>query len=230
MKNSHILRSRIAQARLAKPLTLHPRFDDLYPEYLFRTYCIAESSVPLMQAALAELELFTQPRQLTRAFSSYLTRHIKEEARHDQWLLEDLQVLGHEPAQIRARPAPLSIARGVGAQYYWIRHAHPVALLGYMAVLEGSFPGQSTIEETIHHSRHPRQAFRTFLYHAKLDPEHSQEVFELLDRLPLKEDLLRLLDTSFLATLTLLSDNARELLRGLKGRRAAADPGQQLLD
>ena len=33
----------------------------------------------------------------------------------------------------------------VGAQYYWIRHVHPVALLGYVMLLEGYPPSAGTV-------------------------------------------------------------------------------------
>jgi len=57
---------------------------------------------------------------------------------------------------VHRRPAP--VARGgagrrgsarVGAQYYWIHHFHPVALLGYIAVLEGRPPSPTLVEELI---------------------------------------------------------------------------------
>jgi hypothetical protein len=41
-----------------------------------------------------------------------------------------------EPAQTLSIRPSANVAALVGAQYYWILHHHPVALLGYMATLE----------------------------------------------------------------------------------------------
>src|SRR2546429_520773 len=53
---------------------------------------------------------------------------------------EDLGMRGGPGGGVGRRPPADSTARAVGAQYYWIRHHHPVALLGYVAVLEGRPP------------------------------------------------------------------------------------------
>jgi hypothetical protein len=66
----------------------------------------------------------------------YLERHIEEERHHDEWTLDDLAAVGIEPAQTLAIRPTANVAALVGAQYYWILHHHPVALLGYMATLE----------------------------------------------------------------------------------------------
>ena len=39
-----------------------------------------------------------------------------------------------------AGPVAANVATLVGAQYYWLRHVHPVSLLGHMAVMEGYSP------------------------------------------------------------------------------------------
>ena len=41
-----------------------------------------------------------------------------------------------------ARPPAPAVAALVGAQYYWVLHHHPVALLGYIGLLEGYPPGR----------------------------------------------------------------------------------------
>ena len=38
---------------------------------------------------------------------------------------------------------PPSVAGLVGSQYYWILHHHPVAFLGYVALMEGYPPTPS---------------------------------------------------------------------------------------
>ena len=47
------------------------------------------------------------------------------------------------------RPAPDTHGRVgvVGAQYYWILHYHPVALLGWIGLLEGYPPAPEMLDE-----------------------------------------------------------------------------------
>lgn len=72
--------------------------------------------------------------------ATYLERHVDEERQHDDWLLEDLAELGVAREDVWGRIPSPNIAALVGSQYYWMRHYHPVALLGYIAVLEGRPP------------------------------------------------------------------------------------------
>ena len=57
--------------------------------------------------------------------AAYLEHHLDEERGHDDWLLEDLEVLGVRARRSwRVRPRPC-VAALVGAQYYWIEHYDP---------------------------------------------------------------------------------------------------------
>ena len=84
-------------------------------------------------------------------------------------------------------PSP-SVAGLVGSQYYWIHHYHPVAFLGYVALMEGYPPTPELIDELIERSGHPREAFRTYLEHAELDPGHRDHLDRTLDSLPLERE------------------------------------------
>jgi hypothetical protein len=127
-------------------LCLHDRVRELYPAYLVLSHGIIRASVPLMAAARERArELAGDP--VAAAVADYCGRHIEEELGHDDWLLEDLAFLGVDPEDVRTRPPSPTVAALVGAQYYWIRHVHPVGLLGYVLLLEGWPPTPATVDE-----------------------------------------------------------------------------------
>jgi pyrroloquinoline quinone (PQQ) biosynthesis protein C len=140
----------------------------------------------------------------------YLERHIEEERGHDQWLLEDLEALGVPARDVWARAPATSTARAVGAQYYWIRHHHPVALLGYIAVLEGEPPDAMFLDRTVEATGLPASAFRTLYAHSRTDVRHIREVEALLDGLPLEAAHRSLVGRSALLT---VADLTETLLR-----------------
>jgi hypothetical protein len=162
----------------------HPRVGELYPEYLFTSHCIIRASVPLMETARSRaLEQADDP--VCEALVVYFDEHIPEELDHDEWLLGDLELLGVERASVLARPPAPTVASLVGAQYYWILHFHPVALLGYIALFEGYPPSVEMVDRLAASTGYDRAAFRTMLAHAELDPGHREELDRLLDSLPL---------------------------------------------
>jgi hypothetical protein len=173
-----------ASERLCK----HPRVRELYPEYLVTSHCIIRASVPLMETGRERALALADDDPVAAALAPYYEHHIPEELHHDDWLLDDLEVLGRERSDVLARiPAP-TVAALVGAQYYWMLHYHPVALLGYIAVLEGYPPTPELIDDLVASTGYERSAFRTLVAHAELDPGHSDELDELIDRLPLTRE------------------------------------------
>ena len=65
-----------------------------------------------------------------------ISGHIPEEVGHDLWVLEDLKTLRADLGPLHSASSA-SVASLVGAQYDWLRHLHPLTLLGYIAVIEG---------------------------------------------------------------------------------------------
>jgi hypothetical protein len=153
-------------------LVAHPRVRELYPEYLFASHCVIRASVPLMAAA-RDVALAACDDPVCAALAPYYAEHITEELDHDEWLLDDLERIGHtRPAVLRRLPSP-TVAALVGAQYYWIHHYHPVALLGYIHQLECYPPSLELIARLQAASGYDRAAFRTMIAHAELDPGHA---------------------------------------------------------
>jgi Iron-containing redox enzyme len=165
-----------------------PRIADLYPEYLFTLHSVIRASVPLMETALDRAQKLAREDPVCEILAPYLDEHIPEERDHDEWLLDDLEVLGEDRSSVLVRPPSPTVAAAVGAQYYWILHYHPVALLGYIALLEGYPPSIELVDELVGRTGHGRPAFRTLIAHAELDPGHRDELNAVLDRLPLTRE------------------------------------------
>jgi hypothetical protein len=217
MTHSRRLRNKIRIARqdldsVATSLWTHPSLPQIYPEFLFRNHAVIRASVPLMEAAATSCESYARSDPLAAGIFRYLTHHIPEEAHHDDWLLEDLELLGIPRRDVLARIPPPAVAALVGAQYYWIKHFHPVALLGFIAVLEGTPPEVQYFEQTADRAGIPRAAFSNLLRHGKLDPRHRDDLDHALDALPLTEDRHALLGISAFQTIQLLTRVVGEIL------------------
>lgn len=216
--HSQILRAKIEIALPTLRATVqtieeHPQFSALFSEYLFTLHCMIRASVPLMQAALERAQTLSSHDPVAGGLATYLAQHIPEELHHDDWLLDDLAVLGMDRAQVLSRLPSPAIASLVGSQYYWIHHYHPLALLGYMAVLEGYPATAEQIEAQVITTGHPRAAFRTLFKHAVLDPHHRSGLDQALDSLPLTREHSVLLGVSALRTVELASYALQELVR-----------------
>lgn len=204
----------------------HPQVAALYPDYLFTLHTMVRASVPLMETALKSCQRRPESDRLAGPMLTYFTQHIREERHHDEWLLEDLEALGVSPNQALARIPSTHVAAMVGSQYYWIEHFHPVALLGYIAVMEGYPPSPAQLEEQIAQTGLPRQAFRSLLKHAQLDPYHRRDLDELVDSLPLQPEHVKLLGLNAMHTINFASQAFEEILSRLPSLATAGNvPG-----
>jgi len=215
MTNSATLRLKIGLARstldsVAETLWNHPELKTIYPEFLFQNHAVVRASVPLMQTALAACRNRFPSDPVTPGLASYLEQHIPEEMHHDEWILDDLEVLGLARAETLARIPPVSASLLVGAQYYWIEHVHPVALLGYIAVLEGTPPDTGYFSRILGRAGIPEAAASNIFRHAKLDPRHRDDLDAALDSLPLTEYHHSLLGISAFQTIEALARVAEE--------------------
>jgi hypothetical protein len=216
MSASDRLRGKIAIALPAFGATAWRIWDSpdvaaLYAEYLCTMHCIVRSSVPLMQTAISRsLELEDDP--VAVGIAAYLSDHVGEEAGHDEWILQDLEAMGRDREEPLRRIPPPSVASVVGSQYYWIRHHHPVALMGHIAVMEGYPPSVTLAEELQERTGYGPDAFRSLARHAMLDIHHRDEFLDMLDQLKLTEEHEALLGLSALHTICGLIDVFEEIL------------------
>lgn len=208
--NSELLRTKIglfsrSLDKAAYEFWMHPEFAQVYREYLFQSHSIIRASVPLMRATLASCRSQRYASDpVLQKFGDYLERHIVEESGHDDWILNDAEVMGIDRQLLVNRiPKPTAL-RIVGSQYYWIYHYNPVAMLGYIAVMEGTPPEAEFIEEVAQRNRLPLEAFSSFLLHAKVDPKHRADLDFLLDALALSQDEIGLVGLSALQTIQYL--------------------------
>ena len=191
-----------AVQRAGRRLVDHPRIRELYPEYLVAAHGIVRASVPLMETARDRALLTAGEDPVAAGLAAYLEEHIPEERGHDEWVLQDLELLGFDRAGVLARPPSPSIAQFVGAQYYWILHFHPVAVLGYIALLEGYPPTPELVDKLVSATGYERATFRTLEVHASLDPGHREELDAALDSLPLTSEQSEVIGLSALSSVT----------------------------
>lgn len=185
----------------------HPRARELLPRVLAVGYYVGRSAVPLMEAALRRARELGPEDPVAAGLSPYLERHIPEELHGEEpgaETLEDLVAFGADPLELTTALPPPEVAALVGAQYYWIFHHHPVAVLGFLE-LEAYPPHRPTVERLIEKTGLPREGFRQMLLHADLDVEHAQELHRVLDSLPLEPEHEELIGLSALQSIELLA-------------------------
>lgn len=184
-----------ALRRLWRPDGLTAR----YGAYLAAMHQVIRASVPLMERAALRCRELTDP--VAGPLARYLEEHVEEERGHDDWLVADLAAAGLDPAELLARQPPVAVARLAGPQYYWIEHHHPVALLGYIRVLEGHAPAPWLAGRLQRGTGLPAAAFRTVAEHAGLDGGHLAGLDRTLDALALSPARQREVTVSALQTL-----------------------------
>jgi hypothetical protein len=173
--------------------------------HLVLLHQITRASVPLMEAAHTEcIRRGADP--VCAGLAPYLLKHIEEERHHDDWTLDDLETAGVNRREVVSAMPAANVAALVGAQYYWVLHHHPVAILGYMIMLEFNAPTPGTIAEMKRRTGLPDTVFRSHVLHAELDPHHQAELFQLVDDLSLSDSQVHLVKESAMHTGRMLAD------------------------
>jgi hypothetical protein len=132
--------------------------------------------------------------------AEYLDHHITEELHHDEWLIDDLESIGVSRDDIMNQVPSPTVASLAGAQYYYIYHYRPVAILGYIARLEAYPPTEEQIVAARQATGYDDGAFGCLRTHAEDDPHHRDELFGVLDELPLDERDITAITTNAMAT------------------------------
>lgn len=138
------------------------------------------------------------------ALHDYFCEHLNEETGHAQMLAADLARLGM--VQIPAFHLAELMA---GSQYYLIEHAHPAALLGYMAALESNPLTLATVDSL--EAKYGR--LDCLRLHATRDPIHAPEVRKQIDALP--ADVQPIAHINFLRTVQQLQAAPRTIFANL---------------
>ena len=175
-----------------------PSIRELYPVWLAAMHGIARSAAPLMEVACARATELGPVDRVAARLVPYLRGHAPEVAGLDRWLLEDLAEADGLPDEVLRRTPSARVAALAGAQYYWIRHQHPVALLGHLAFVEGNPPEPGLAERLRAATGYPPAAFRSIRRRERLDLRHREELYEVIDSLPLEPEHETLLGVSAL--------------------------------
>jgi hypothetical protein len=188
-----------------------------YAKLLRLHYSEVRASLPLLLTAERVVVERGPEDRVGAGMVSWLREHAAEELHHDEWLVEDYAAIGGTPDELLNLPGSPTVAALVGSVYYWILHAHPVAILGYYAVLEGSSPSQTLIDKLEASTGYPAGAFTTLRRESDIRMAHDNEVFDLIDELPLTSDQKELISMTALQTADLLIHMADELLDSAAG-------------
>ena len=217
MSHSRRLREKIelvapSMHRAIDAFWAHPRLPEIFPEFLFTTYCVGRTTVPLLETAVGAAGARRGAGAVAGAVADYCARHVPEERHHDEGVLDDLGVLAVSRESVAQRIPSPTMAALIGAQYYWILNVHPVAILGYLEVLEGEPPLAERLEEVIQRTGLPRKAFRTYFQHADVDRKHRDDLRAALDRMPLSKEHANILAISAFQTVELVRQIFEQLV------------------
>jgi Iron-containing redox enzyme len=193
-------------------LVTHPQLKQLWPEYLVVQHQIIRGTVPLTKVASQRAQTLVDRDPVASGLAVYLDEHVDEERGHDDDLLGDLEALGISADLVLGRIPSPAVASLVGAQYYWILHHHPIAFLGFVALMEGFPPTPELVETLMARSGHPAEGFRTFAEHGELDPGHRDHLDRTLDQLPLTPTQEAVMGVSATATAGLAAVVVEEVL------------------
>jgi hypothetical protein len=214
--NSEILwaKIRLAENRLHAASNLfwsHPDLEYLLPTFLVQLHRVMQGGITLMRVARDQaLALPHDP--VAKVIAPYLQQHIDEEKDHCAWLLDDIQTLDIAPQQV-AESTPLSsVVSLLGAQYFWALNIHPVAVFGYLIVLEGYAPIAEQLESIRIRTGLPGTAFRCLIAHADNDPHHLADLNHTLDSMPLTDEQQEYVALSAFHTIDAVASVFEELL------------------
>jgi hypothetical protein len=179
---------------------------DRYREWLRTSYDLVRATAPLLAEAVS-----ASVRHGEGDLARYYAGQLIEEYGHDQWIEEDWAAAGGDPAELASRIPRPAVAKLVGAQYYWLRHTHPIALAGHIAMLEWHPPDPGVVASLMNRTGLPEHAFRTITRHIDIDAEHGPPLENLLARLPHGDARQHMVSTSALTTAHALVELMTEL-------------------
>ncbi len=196
----------------------HPDLAWMLPDFLVQLQCVMRSGLALMATARDRAcGLAGDP--VADATAVYLDAHIREEKDHDEWLLQDIESIGILPDEVlNATPGPAVVSL-LGAQYFWLFYAHPVAIFGYLIVLEGYPPLAQQLDEIRIRTGFPESAFRCLKAHAEDDPGHIAMLNSTLDQMPLTGNQAKFIGLSALHTIDAVAAVFEQLIENCKVSR-----------
>jgi hypothetical protein len=177
----------------------HPQFSDICINFIHMNHSVARATIPMMEEVIRQAEVLPND-PVCAPLIDYMKQHIIEEKDHDEWYVRDLGAMGMSREEVFSRIPSPNIAAMIGSQYYWIKHHHPIAFLGYMGSVETNPPIEEVINGMIKDSGMPAAGFETLMLHAKIDIHHSKDIISLINNLPLTEAHLKIIEMSAFQT------------------------------
>jgi len=157
---------------------------ETYIAFLNQAYHHVRHTVPLLM--LAGGRLSGEQRWLESAIAGY----IQEEAGHEQWILDDLEVCGCDRDTFASGEAPFHSAVLVSCLYDTVQRRNPVGIFGMVQVLEGTSaslaPAVADIIQTA--LALPDSAMTYLRSHGELDQEHIQHFERVMNKVEDPED------------------------------------------
>lgn len=152
---------------------------DTYVAYLTEAYHHVRHTVPFLMAMGARLP--SDKPWLQEAVIEY----IKEEAGHEQWILDDIKAAGGDPERARRTTPNLETQALVAYNYDYIQRRNPMGFLGMVFMLESTSMqiatrGAASIQSALDL---PDEAFSYLYSHGELDQTHMEFFRNLVSRI-----------------------------------------------
>ncbi|MBA6365037.1 hypothetical protein H4J56_05305 [Colwellia sp. BRX8-4] len=197
--NTNLLLMKMRAGAVNSTFTQLACYPDVCIEQAIVNYKISTTSTELMKEVIRCAKLRPED-PISKPLIAYMEQHIPEELNHDEWCLQDLEVLGVPRVSVINKIPSTNLAALIGSQYYWIRHADPIAFMGYLACLEVNHPTVEYVETLIETSGLPAAGFNSLMHHAKVDSHHKQDIIDTINALPLTQEQYKLMELSAFQT------------------------------
>jgi pyrroloquinoline quinone (PQQ) biosynthesis protein C len=150
-----------------------------YQVFLIEAYHHVKHTVPLLMACGSRL-----PERL-EWLREAIVHYIEEEVGHQEWILNDLQVLGVDKQQVRQGKPSIATELMVSYAYDSIARGNPVSLFGMVYTLEKTSSTIAThaAEQIATALDLPSEAMSYMVSHGSLDVAHMQHFEKLMNRL-----------------------------------------------
>jgi len=149
-----------------------------YRAFLHDLYYVVWHFCPTMAAAASRCDdRFRQVRY-------ELYERIEEEKGHDAWVLEDLEAVGGDSANVRSQPPSAPVQCMIAFNYFCAERAHPCAVLGMLYSLEviasayAATLAQSIAKALGRNMEGP--GFKFLLSHSAMDQHHVAKLNTLV--------------------------------------------------
>jgi len=152
---------------------------DQYLAFLKQAYYHVRHTTPLLMACGARIP--THMEWLREAVAHY----ISEEIGHQEWILNDIRVIGGDAEAVRHGQCAIETELMVAYAYDTVMRGNPVGLFGMVFVLEGTSVSLATQAAQVLQTSLdlPTSAFSYLSSHGSLDMTHIEDFRGVVNRL-----------------------------------------------